>query len=519
MSQKTTSTKRNTIEIYDHDKMIAQTFVLIKRDLSQEHYDLAKQYDIAMVKDALSKSTRLKQLKMLLSLGRLLNKDWSKITENDIDQLVVRIMDTYSDSGKETETTKDHKKVLKLFFRWYRLGSRSFRKVGDPPETKDIVVKKPADKIVRENLLDEKDLANILKACGENARDRAFLHVHYDATTRPGEILTLQIKHVKRDKFGAVIAVDGKTGTRPIRLIESVPSLNSWLAVHPFKDDPEAPLWVSMEKIRYGKPMTLKGAQIMLAKRCKIAGISKRVNLKLFRHSGATNVAQFLSDELMKKRMGWSKNSTMPSRYSHMNNADVERAIFKEYGIMDYEDKKTAKLPKICNICEMVNTPDSKSCSKCGRPLNLETALELEETENENQDSIKNQMNEMKKELEELKYGPTGRMNKYNKLRVNTPNTPEMQLFTTGFPILLELLLHEEKKRDMMKELEQAKLENRKPDLHKVFGTPRMTEEQVQQLRECVKEYRSKYDHSKPANNFKPRFRIENLEATLADYN
>ena len=257
----------------------------------------------------------------------------------------------------------------------------------------------------------------------------------------------------------------------------------------------------------------------MLAKRCKIAGISKRVNLKLFRHSGATNVAQFLSDELMKKRLGWSKNSTMPSRYTHMNNADVERAMFKEYGIVDYEDKKTAKLPKICNICEMVNIPDSKSCSKCGRPLNLEAALELEETENENQDSIKNQMNEMKKELEDLKYGPTGRMNKYNKLRVNAPNTPEMQLFTTGFPILLELLLPEEKKRDMMKELEQAKLENRKPDLHKVFGTLRMTEEQVQQLRECVKEYRSKYDHSKPANNFKPRFRIENLEATLADYN
>jgi len=121
MSQKTTSTKRNTIEIYDHDKMIAQTFALIKRDLSLEYYELAKKYDVAMVKDTLSKATRLKQLKMFLSLGRLLNKDWSKITENDTDQLVVRIMDTYSGSGKETETTKDHKKVLKLFFRWYKI--------------------------------------------------------------------------------------------------------------------------------------------------------------------------------------------------------------------------------------------------------------------------------------------------------------------------------------------------------------------------------------------------------------
>jgi len=37
-------------------------------------------------------------------------------------------------------------------------------------------------------------------------------------------------------------------------------------------------------------------------------------------------------------------------------------------------------------------------------------------------------------------------------------------------------------------------------------------------LRESVKDYRKKYGHSKPPNDFKPRFRIENLEMILADY-
>jgi len=518
MSQNTT-TKRKTIELYDHDKLLKQTFVLIKKDLTQEHYDLAKQYDVAMVQDVLSKSTRLKQLKMLLSLGRLVNKDWSDITKNDIELLVVRIIDTYSESGKETETTRDHKKVLKLFFRWYKLGSRSFRKVGDPPETKNIVVKRPSDKIVREGLIDEKDLANLLNACGENSRDRAFLHVHYEAATRPGEILSLQMKHVKRDKFGAVITVDGKTGARPIRLIESVPSLNLWLSVHPFRDNPESPLWISLEKIRYGNHMTLKSAQMMLAKRCKLAEISKRVNLKLFRHSGATNAAHFLSDELMKKRMGWTKNSTMPSRYTHMINADVEQAIFKEYGITNYEDKKSTKLPKICNICDMVNTPDSKACSNCRTPLNLEAVLELEEKEKENQESIKNQMNEIKQELEELKYGPTGRRNKYNQNYVNAPVPSEMKILTMGIPILLELLFPEEKKRDMMKEFENAELENRKPDLHKIFGSKQMDEDNIQFLKKYLKEHQNKKDSSKSTNYVKPRLRIENLEAMLPNHN
>lgn len=208
------------IEIYEYDKFIDQTYNLMKKDLSEEYCKLARKYDVAMVKDGLGKAARLKHLKMLLSLGRILKKDWSKTTKDDIDNLVVRIMDLYSNSGKETETTRDHKKVLKIFWRWYKIGSRSFKKVGDPQETADIVMKKPADKITRESLIDDKELQNLLHACGENARDRAFLHVHYEAATRPGEVLSLQLKHVIRDKYGAVIAVDGKTGSRKIRLLE-----------------------------------------------------------------------------------------------------------------------------------------------------------------------------------------------------------------------------------------------------------------------------------------------------------
>jgi len=155
--------------------------------------------------------------------------------------------------------------------------------------------------------------------------------------------------------------------------------------------------------------------------------------------------------------------------------------------------------------------------------LKFESDLILDDSkfiknENEQQKSLKNQIDEMKEELEELKYGTTGRRNKYNQSRLNAPNTPGAQLFATGVPLLIELLLPEEKKRFMMKEFEEAKLENRKPDLHKVFDTPRMTLAQVEQLREYVKDYRKNNEYSKPKNNFKPRFRIENLEMVLAEY-
>lgn len=511
------------IEIYEYDKFIDQTYNLMKKDLSEEYCKLARKYDVAMVKDGLGKAARLKHLKMLLSLGRILKKDWSKTTKDDIDNLVVRIMDLYSNSGKETETTRDHKKVLKIFWRWYKIGSRSFKKVGDPQETADIVMKKPADKITRESLIDDKELQNLLHACGENARDRAFLHVHYEAATRPGEVLSLQLKHVIRDKYGAVIAVDGKTGSRKIRLIESVPDLNAWLAVHPFKENPEAPLWILLEGKRRGNPMTLKAAQILVDKRRRLASIPKRINLQIFRHSSATKAATYLSDELMKKRMGWTKNSAMPSRYTHLTNVDLERAVLKQYGIVFDDENSTHRLPKVCNLCETSNSPDSKSCSKCGRPLNLKVALELEEKENENNESIKKEIEQIRKQLddkiEEVKYGPTARVAEYYKSRLDAGDGPEVRLISMFFQLAIELLLPEDKKREMMKELEQAILEKRKPDLHKIFGTQRMTNEQVRLLQESLKNYRKKPRNTVTTNKLVPRFRVEHLENLLAEYN
>jgi len=141
------------------------------------------------------------------------------------------------------------------------------------------------------------------------------------------------------------------------------------------------------------------------------------------------------------------------------------------------------------------------------------------EKEKENQESIRNQMDEMKQELEELKYGPTGRRNKYNQNYVNAPVPPEMKILTMGIPILLELLFPEQKKRDMMEEFEKAELENRKPDLHKIFGSRQMDEDNIRFLKQYLKEHQNKKDSSKSTNYVKPRLRIENLQAMLPNHN
>ena len=303
-----------------------------------------------------------------------------------------------SQDGQETNSSSDHKKILKIFFRWIKLGSRNFNEVGDPDETKRVKIKKVKDKIIREDLITEADVTRLLHACKENQRDRAFIDCQSEAGTRPGEMLNLLLKHVKFDNHGAILHVDGKTGTRTVRLIRSVPNLAKWLDVHPFRDNPESPLWIMLEKRQLGQMMSYAGARQIIKRRAEIAGLSKRVYMNLFRHSEATRSATFLTEAQMRGRHGWSSSSRMPARYVHLVNADVDEAILSHYGIVK-EEKAKLDLPKKCNVCDMMNAPESKICSKCGKALDLKTAVEIDEQKDLRIGKLEEDFKEMKNNL------------------------------------------------------------------------------------------------------------------------
>jgi integrase/recombinase XerD len=367
-------------QIRDYDRRMVKNFERAERELSKENTDLIKRYDAEMATLGLKKSTRAKQIGVIIDITVRIGKDWNQVTKTDIDALIRNVIDEFGDNlGGETETTRDYKKCLKPFFRWFKLGTRDFREAGDPPELKSIHLKQVKDKIVREQLLTDDDLKKLLDVCADNARDRALFDVHYEAGTRPGEILSLKIKHVKFDDRGAVIHVDGKTGPRPIRIITSVPNLAKWLEVHPFRENPEAPLWILMDEDNYGEQMTYSAAVAMLQRRLHKAKIKKRVNWKLFRHTAATRLSLHLPESTMRLRHGWTKGSTMPSRYVHLNNSDVDDAILRMYGMQKETEKEKPTLPKKCPFCDIHNSPNSEKCYKCGRFIDLKKAIESEE--------------------------------------------------------------------------------------------------------------------------------------------
>ena len=140
MKQKTTP-KEAKSDYYYKSRITSQKKEL-KKLVTVADYKLLEKYEIIMINESLAEATRCKHFEILLSLTRMLSKkSWNTLNQDDIDLLVSNVMKTYSVDGKETNTTYDHKKILKIFFRWVKLGSRSFREVGNPPELKNVRTK------------------------------------------------------------------------------------------------------------------------------------------------------------------------------------------------------------------------------------------------------------------------------------------------------------------------------------------------------------------------------------------
>lgn len=355
----------------------------IKELMSQEEYAVLEKYEVAMVKSALADGTKCKNFDEILGLTRMLNGNWLDVNQDDIDSLVVSVMNRYSENGKETESSRDKKRFLKVWFRFVRLGSRSFKVVGDPIETKGLELKFVDSKITRMQLITPEEKKKLLDAC-TNLRDKCLIDVHYDAGTRIGEILSVQIKHIKNDKIGYLIAVDGKTGSRPIRILESSTSLARWLESHPNRDDPEAWLFPTMKTIWSGSKLSYAASVRVLNKVTKQAKM-RHLNWHLFRHTEATRTAKYMSDGITKMRHGWSPTSKMPSRYAHIVNQDVDDCFLKHHGITPENKEELNITPISCPVCKSANSHDTTMCQVCGKPLTIDKAILLEsETEQRN---------------------------------------------------------------------------------------------------------------------------------------
>ncbi len=274
------------------------------------------------------------------------------------------------------QNTTERLFVLKRFYKWLN-GDEEY-----PQSIKWLKLKDPKNSILPEELLTEEEVIKAVETA-KYLRDKTFIYTLYESGCRIGELLTLQIKNVSFGEHVTSLIVAGKTGQRMVPLISSTSYLSMWLSMHPFKDNPDAPLWTKIVDKWHPQSMgvlSYKGAQKMLRVAFKRAEIRKRPNPHLFRHSRATILAKHLTEAQLKEYFGWTQASDMALRYIHLSGRDVDSAILKLHGIKVEESEEEMKLHQVkCPRCKEENPSNFSLCKRCGAALNPRIAMDAGE--------------------------------------------------------------------------------------------------------------------------------------------
>ncbi len=330
----------------------------------------------SFAKDRLAKGIgRLRVSKCVYCLRFLahwLRKPYSEASKEDLIRLVGEMENQpYAEHSKH-----DFKAVLKLFYKWLKGNDEIY-----PPEISWLKAKlrNSAHKLPEE-LLTEDEVLRIAKAA-DNPRDRAFILILYESGCRIGELLSLKMKNVVFDQYGAVLRVTGKTGDRRVRIVSSAPALATWIQNHIKADDPECSLWPPLcnpFKFR-DTPMDHQAIYHKVKEIAVRAGIRKRVFPHLFRHSRATSLAGKLTEAQMKEYFGWTQGSGMAAVYVHMSGRDVDNALLALHGLAKPEDKTEEKMRmRPCLRCKENNSPIATFCIRCGSPLEIQAIVQAE---------------------------------------------------------------------------------------------------------------------------------------------
>lgn len=330
---------------------------------------LVRYYKVRSGQHALA--TVFNNLNRLRIMSEILKKRFEEATKQDIENLVFEV----DRKCRKPATANKYWKILKKFYQWLK----EFPEREYPPEVKWIKMKKVPFAAVTEKDLIPYDECIRITEFASHLRDKALFQCKLDAGCRIGEILTPRISEVEFNDNGAIIYTDGKTGRQPVILTWSAKILSVWINNHPFRQDPDAPLWPLLDR---DKPVQLSYAAAYQAfkKSVKKSGCKKRVWPHLFKHVSSSYDSEIgLPESYRKFKHHWTPDSKMPKVYEHLSSSIIPKIQAQTLKLMGHSAGKNEseitqnkiELNKKCRRCNFENPRDSIYCNRCGFSLNV----------------------------------------------------------------------------------------------------------------------------------------------------
>jgi len=309
-----------------------------------------------------------KYVQTLARVSRFMQKDFMEVTREDVERFVASLE---RNRRLSAWTKQNYKVVLKKFFKWLKGDGERY-----PPEVEWITTTlKSKDTLLPSELLTEEDVMRLVEAAS-NIRDKAFIITLYESGARIGELASMRIADAQFNEKYVTLILKGKTGSRRVPVVASMPYLLNWIQNHPKKNRKDAPLFCGLHD---GKPLSYGAFSKILKETAARAGLKKNVHPHAFRHSRATFLAKKLTEAQMNAYFGWRQGSRMPSIYVHLSGRDIDEDILGIYGLREAEHEEPAIKPKTCPRCGFLNPIEAKICNRCGLALSIEAAASQEE--------------------------------------------------------------------------------------------------------------------------------------------
>jgi integrase/recombinase XerD len=332
----------------------------------------------------------------------------------DINSTPTSIM-KFLDSVRKSESEDPLHSWIGTWNLYFVILSRFFKWLGNPCmdgikrlKRKERSVYKPSDLWTQ-----EEDLL-FLKHC-PSKRIRCYHMLARDSSCRPSEILSIKVKDIKFRMIGntqiADVLVTGKTGSRPIPLINCLPYLKDYMDDH--SSDPNSYLIRSAKLgkmksrtiydiyMRYQKeffPKLLKDETVSEGDKDALRVLlDKPFNPYVQRHTSLTQKSKILKEAVLRQHAGWTSRSNMPERYiSYFSNVSSD-SILEAYGISPTQEQEDKLKPVLCSNCKEPNKVDSKFCKKCRMVLTYDAWEETKEIDGEYLTSLMKRVEELEK--------------------------------------------------------------------------------------------------------------------------
>jgi len=210
-------------------------------------------------------------------------------------------------------------------------------------------------------------------------RNQAIVALIWDAGTRIGETMPIQMKqvHVSGDRLHISIEGNKSSSDRRIEIFQNKKLLLDYIQCHPKRNSPEAYLFPKLKEEKYfelldKKPLRRKVHQAAANLDFKTSGEPFHIFRKAMNTYYVVN--DVLSWEEVCERLGKSPDATMPT-YLKMAMEDIDSSAAEGFGL-DTESRKSehrmkapALLPQDCRSCSSVNPGFFSVCSECQSEL------------------------------------------------------------------------------------------------------------------------------------------------------